>query len=258
MHNYTHFQTAIYDAHFNNNSSEAIKLIVPYGLSGAQRLNIYRNNTFITLTDALSKTYPVINKLVGDEFFTFTAHEFIKQSPPRQGPLFEYGEDFPSFLNQFDPASSLPYLADVAYLEWARNTSYHAADATPLALADLSNISENNLTKLFFKIHPSCRLITSEYSIDLIWKSNQPDGELKEIDLNQSANVLVIRPNEQVDLHMVEPGTVSFLKSLNLGQNLEDAYGASTTLNPRFDPAEAMVDLLTFGVFVAINTDPST
>lgn len=258
MHSPQHFQTAIYDAHFNDDTSAASKLIVPYGLSEEQRLNIYRNNTFITLTDALSKTYPVINKLVGDDFFAFAAQEFIKKSPPQPGPLFEYGENFPNFISKFEPASSLAYLADVAYLEWARNISYHAADVPPITLTTISTIPEGDLTKLCFEIHPSCRMITSKFPIDSIWMANQPDGELKEIDLEKSASLLIIRPYEQVNLHVIEPGTVSFLKSLNIGQNLEEAYSASTTLNPEFDPAEAMIELISFGVFTAVDTDHST
>lgn len=253
----SYVQRTIHDAHFKGETIEAERLIVPYGLSGSQRLNIYRNNTFITLTDALAKTYPVINKLVGDDFFTHTASEFIKKHPPLPGPLFEYGEEFPAFIDDFEAASSLPYLSDVARLEWAMNVAYHAPDATTLHASELVDIPENELAELQFSIHPSCLLVTSEYPIEKIWTANQADGELIEINLDHGIDLLVIRPEETVDFHIISSGTSSFLKSLKQGRNVEQAYTNTIALNPGFNPAGALIDLLTIGAFVAINADPN-
>ena len=255
MPNLSHYQSAIFDAHFNDNSSDAIKLIVPYGLSGSQRLNIYRNNTFITLTEALSTTYPVINKLVGDDFFNFMAQEFINKNPPVQGPLFEYGQGFPNFLNHFKPVASLPYIADIAYLEWAINFAYHASDAVPLKVQDLSPFADNEIGKLRLEIHPTCRIVTSEFPIDQIWHGNQPGGKLDDIDLSHFADILIIRPEQTVEVNTINSGYVCFLKSLILGQNIEEAFTVASALNPQLDPAKSITDLLAMGAFAAIKIE---
>ena len=98
----------------------------------ADRLNIYRN-TFITgVTKALRLTYPAVHRLVGADFFEGAAAQFIAQHPPRTAYLDEYGVEFPDFLQNFQPAASLVYLADVARLEWAVSRAIHAADVEPL------------------------------------------------------------------------------------------------------------------------------
>jgi hypothetical protein len=43
------------------------------GLPFDKRLQVYRNNTFISLTEALTATYPVVSALVGERFFAAAA-----------------------------------------------------------------------------------------------------------------------------------------------------------------------------------------
>ncbi|MBL4603035.1 MAG: putative DNA-binding domain-containing protein [Emcibacteraceae bacterium] len=252
MPNLSHLQSSIYNAHFNDEMIEASRLIIPFGLTGEQRLNIYRNNTFITLIDALSTTFPVIKKLVGEDFFNYTAGEFIKISPPRQGPLFEFGDKFADFIEDFAAASSLPYLCHVARLEWALNIAYHAMDATALKTRDLMKISENDLAKICFKFHPSYQIISSEFPIDKIWFANQPDAVMDEIDLNNRADVLIIRAQDNVNIHVLDPALLNFLSSLKDGHNVEHAYMNALTLDQDFNPSKIMIDLLGFGIFVGL------
>jgi hypothetical protein len=255
MLNLPHYQSAIFDAHFTGNNIDAVKLIVPNGLSGAQRLNIYRNNTFITLTEALSATFPVINKLVGDDFFKYMAGVFINEFPPTQGPLFEYGEDLHEFLNQFQPASSLPYIADVASLEWAINCSYHASDSVPLQPQELALIADNEIGQLRLDIHPTCWIVTSEFPIDQIWYGNQLGGSLDNIDLKHKATILVNRPEQTVKINIINPAYACFLKSLNLGKSIEEAFTDASALNHNFDPVQAITELLTMSAFASIEIE---
>ena len=44
----------------------------------ARRVQVYRNNVRTNLTGALKSIYPVVEKLVGDGFFNYTAAEYIK------------------------------------------------------------------------------------------------------------------------------------------------------------------------------------
>jgi hypothetical protein len=42
----------------------------------------------------------------------------VRIEPPLSPILLKYGGRFPTFIETFRPTSSLPYLADVARLEW--------------------------------------------------------------------------------------------------------------------------------------------
>ena len=72
------------------------------------RLDIYRNTFLLTLTRALRLCFPVVQKLVGEEFFEGAAQIFVAEHPPRSAWLDQYGSAFPDFLHAFSPAESFP------------------------------------------------------------------------------------------------------------------------------------------------------
>ena len=88
-----------------------------------------------------------------------------------------YGAGFADFLSAFDPARHLPYLPDVARLEWAINESYHAVDAKILDPQLIAAVPIARYADLMFILHPSCRLVASPYPIEGIWRANQPDRD---------------------------------------------------------------------------------
>ncbi|NWG24643.1 MAG: putative DNA-binding domain-containing protein, partial [Pseudorhodoplanes sp.] len=72
-----------------------------------KRFAVYRNNVTASLVTALRTRFPVIEKLVGDEFFAAMARVFVLENPPRSPILAEYGDSFPSFLERFAPMAEL-------------------------------------------------------------------------------------------------------------------------------------------------------
>ena len=73
------------------------------------------------------------------------ARAFIAQNRPRSAIIAEYGDDLPDFIEGFEAASSVPYLADVARIEMAWTQAYHAADAVPLGVEALAGIAAEAL-----------------------------------------------------------------------------------------------------------------
>jgi len=107
-------------------------VIAYYTNNPKERFAVYRNNRMVSLLSALEARFPVTRKIVGAEFFKAAAREYISDEPPRSPIMMFYGDAFPKFLANFEPARGVPYLADVAELEAARTRAYHAADAAPL------------------------------------------------------------------------------------------------------------------------------
>ena len=102
------------------------------GAMPARRFAVHRNNVVAGLVKALQTRFPVVQKIVGEEFFAAMARVFVMRKPPRTPILAMYGDEFAAFIAAFEPAGELAYLADVARLEAARTRAYHAADAMPI------------------------------------------------------------------------------------------------------------------------------
>lgn len=92
---------------------------------------VYRNTVMKGCIDALRANYPTVVRLVGDEWFRAAGLRFVRAHPPRAPMLFEYGEDFPAFLESFAPASELPYLPAVAKLDRFWTECHLAPDESP-------------------------------------------------------------------------------------------------------------------------------
>src|SRR5260370_27703804 len=152
----------------------------------AERLDIYRNTFLLTLTKALRLCFPVVQKLVGDEFFEGAAQVFIAETPPRVAWLDQYGAEFPDFLRAFGPAASVPYLGDVAKLEWAVNCALHAADPEPLDAARLASVAPEDQGRIPLLANPSIALVQLRYPADTIWRAVLAGGDdaLRKIDLD--------------------------------------------------------------------------
>jgi len=220
------------------------------GIPFERRLQIYRNNTYGSLTEALKDTFPVVCQLVDERFFKYAAHEYIERDPPRAPRLAEYGADFAAFLAGFEPARSLAYLPDVARLEWAIGEAYHAADATHLDPARLAAVPQERYAALAFVAHPSCRPFTSSFPVDRIWQAHQPGGDLATpIDLSAGGcRLLVDRRDGDIRFLSLDLPGFAFLQGVLAGSTLQGAYEAAAS-EGAFDLIGALGAHLARGTF---------
>jgi len=244
-------QTAVRDVSLGGDASALVADIIGDGFAPQQRLNIHRNNTTILLGEALAATYSVTHKLVGDDFFEAVARLFVRAQPPRSPCLFEYGEGFGDFLATLPAAADLPYLPDVARLEWMWNAAFHAADVTPLTSSDLAFVDADAYGDLIFSPHPSLRLISSAYPIKEIWDVNQDGADPNAtVNLDEGPQALaVLRPKASVEMIELSPGGFVLAQSLMNGATLEDAFAAAQHNAPNFDPAPTLAVLISVGAF---------
>jgi hypothetical protein len=142
--------------------------------AGGARLRVHRETVLGALADALETSHPVCVRLVGAEFFRALARRFARDVPSRSPDLCDYGVELGEYLESFEPARGLPYLADVARLEWALHRARHAADAPPLDPAGLSALPEAQRAEIAFGLAPGTALVDSAYPVDRIWEANQP------------------------------------------------------------------------------------
>jgi hypothetical protein len=212
------------------------------GADPASRFAVYRNNVQSSLIDALADSYPVVVQLVGDEFFRAMARLYVQSCPPQSPLLNDYGKDFAEFIDSFEPAASVPYLADVARLERLRVQAYHAADAQPLGHEQIAAVLSDPqaLSELTLGLHPSLNLLTSAFAVVAIWAAHQQDATLAGIDLGHGQNALVLRNELEVEVFAIDHGASTFIQSLRLGQPLSQALERA----PAFDLSQTLALLI--------------
>jgi hypothetical protein len=199
----------------------------------AQRFAVYRNNVAHSLCKALGRRYPVVERLVGAEFFTAMARVYIEAEPPNSPQLFLWGEGFARFLQGFSPVQSLPYLPDIARLEWQRGLAYHAADVIVVEGSALARAATDP-ARYGLVLHPSVGLIRSHYAVATIWQANQPGGAQPgpmRADLAEDALVLRDRA-DQVPVIALSPGEAGFQSALMRGETLLDAAARAEGTDP--------------------------
>lgn len=225
-------QASFSDALLDTNMACPVGMRVWNGSDPATRFSVYRNNVMVSLIDSLADTYPVVQALVGDAFFRAMAREFVRAEPPSSPVLAWYGAGFADFVAGFSPAAGLPYLADVARLEWMRVEALHAADEEGIANEALTELLRDpvRLSNTRFRLHPSVRVLCSSYPVVSLWAAHQddePSAALAAIDLGQGEATLTTRPEQEVELILIEPGAADFVAHLHAGVTLASAVAAS-------------------------------
>jgi hypothetical protein len=208
--------------------------------NGDERIAIYRNTVRANYRNALGATYRVVSQLVGEPFFHAAVDACVHAWPSTGGDLNVYGGSFGEFLATYAHARNLPYLPDVARLEWAMDEAGRAADArgTPEAiLAALGTIPAERITTLRFALDPSCRLLTSAYPVLRIWQVHQPGyaGDIAVAFGTAADHLLVRREGGDVVVERLTPGDFALLRALADGGDLAAALDAAVAAEPAFD-----------------------
>ncbi len=210
---------------------------------------IHANNTRVSLRRAVENAYPVTRRLVGADFFTAMAGQFVASHPPNHGWLSAYGADFADFVAQYQPAADLGYLRDVARIEWARVRAANAPDAPGLDLTALARLDPEALDGLLLNLHVAASLVYSPFPAFDIWRVHQHDGDdeqLPQIDLAIGRQTtLISRPVAlEVGVALLGPGDAAFLSTLAQHSPFGAAYQAAVSEDADYDLASRLGDLV--------------
>jgi hypothetical protein len=201
-----------------------------------QRLAIYRANTAASAVKALSFAYPVVGQVVGEEFFEGLARAYHRATPSTSGDLFDYGGDFGAFLAAFPHARSLPYLPDLARLEWLVHRAYGARAARPWDPAALTSVAPEQQGMIRFDWAPGTAVIDSAFPLAHVWNIHQPGyaGDFS-VDWSVCEQVLVAREGLRVTVHALGPGDAAFIAGALAGATLDTAATAALEADAGFD-----------------------
>jgi hypothetical protein len=226
------------------------KLPVPTDLRGQhdhrlqRRFSVYRNNVVASLIAALSTRFPVVQQLVGVEFFQGMARAYVAQHPPRLPILLYYGDSFADFIDTFAPAAPIPYLGDVARIEWARGAAYHTADVPPVDADAFTALPLDRLDAVQVRLHPSVSVVSSAHPAFSIWRVNQDPDYLIPVSPWGPEAALIARPHFRVQTKAIPLATACFIQDIANGATLGLAFATGQNGSPQLDGRDALTLLI--------------
>lgn len=209
---------------------------------------------------ALSATYVVVKRVVGEAFFHAAVDSYAARHPSASGDLNDFGDRFGTFLARYEPARGLPYLADLARLEWALDEAMRAA-ASPgrpaEVLAALGRVTGEGLAAVRLVLAPSCRLVASAEPVLRIWQVHQPahEGDMT-VDWEAGGErVLLRREDDGVALEALPAGEWAWLAALARGESLGAALEAASAADDGFDVGVALRGRIADGTIARVLAD---
>jgi hypothetical protein len=225
---------------------------------------VYRHAIDANYRRALAASFPVVCALVGRTFFDAAVDSFVAAHPPASGDLNIYGEAMAAFLEAYQPAASLPYIADVARLEWALDECARAPDsvADPLELiAAIGMVAEDEVPHIRLALHPSVRLVASAHPVFEIWQVHQPghgDDMRVDFDSPRGARLLVRREGERSVIESIGAGELAWLQALANDSSFGDALARALEADTAFDLGEALERRVRDGAIAAVRSAQSS
>jgi hypothetical protein len=162
----------------------------------SQAFAVYRNTAARGAIEALRASYSTVDMLLGEEMFTQVALDYRREQPPAGPVLSDYGANFAEFLARQPWTCELPYLANVAWLDWLWLQSFLAGDANamPHELAGGTSIT----------LHPATRFAWLTTPAMTIWLAHRDPWEAGELDPEwQEEGALFTRVDQTVRAELI-------------------------------------------------------
>lgn len=220
-------------------------------LMKSDRFSIYRGNLLAIWNKTLANAYPVVQRLVGEDFFEDIARAYGREYPSHSGDLNFFGEHFPQFLKVQESLLAYPYIAAVAELEWLLHRSYYAPSEAQISLPQLISQAGDSVQQARLCFAPDVSFHKSEFATLAIWQAHQTT-EIEELTtpIHTPTFGVVSRPRWQAQVTGLSEASYRALEALYEGQTLESALDLALQIEVAFDVGAQLQLWFAAGFFV--------
>jgi uncharacterized protein (UPF0276 family) len=244
------FAHALFDA---QQEPQALPLFKGDAQQVEQRFALYRGNLVGAWSKTLASAYPVLQQLVGDEFFDALSRAYGKAYPSTSGDLNQFGAHFPQFLQEFEHVADYPYFPDMARLEWQLHCAHYANGGRQIGAIEFARIAPEQLDAARFAIAPCCSLFQADWAVVELWHAHQPGSETQfPAELQRVNHGLIVRPHWKVDVLALSSTAYALLAALARGEALGAALDSALALDPNFDFGTQLQHWLQAKIFDAV------
>ena len=211
---------------------------------------VYRNTVMKGCIDALQANFPAVTRLVGEEWFRAAASVFVRQAPPTNPILMDYGASFADFLTGFGSAAELPYLPAVARLDRCWTEAHSAPDDVALDPALIAELTPEALASTVLRPHAAARWAWfADAPIYTIWSRNRADETAADELEWKPEGALLVRPRDVVQWITRDAAGCAFLDACAKGCPLAAAADAALESQKNVDLSSLLSTLLAAGAF---------
>ncbi|HVO26198.1 MAG TPA: DNA-binding domain-containing protein [Candidatus Margulisiibacteriota bacterium] len=211
-------------------------VVAPKHGTAGDRLQVYAGGYAVRVQEALAETFPAVAHVVGGGAFAELVRRYIETTPLRSYNLNDAGAALPRFLRDDLLTAGLPFLPDLARLEWQVARAFHAHAQPALDPAALAGWSMDDWGRAILRLQPWVAIVRSDWPIREIWESR--DTPIEDINIalyDRPDRVLVRRAGDAVLCESLDDAEADALGALLEGQPLGSVVAA---LTPRGgDPA---------------------
>jgi len=203
-------------------AAEEMSILNPQGgAPGTARLAVYGEGYVVRIREALAEVFEAVRHLLGSTEFAVLAADYAKRHPSTDYNLSLAGRHLPEYLADSVHGRRLPFLSDLACLEWAISQAFHAFDQPPLDPARLASLPLDAWARARLVFQPSVAVVSSSWPIVDLWEARTVPRERIGIDLvDRPQRALITRHGEHVRCERVDPSQAQLLTGLLSGRAL--------------------------------------
>ncbi|MBI2104061.1 MAG: putative DNA-binding domain-containing protein [Candidatus Omnitrophica bacterium] len=196
------------------------------GTPGAERLAVYAGGYVARIRQSLAEAYEAIRHVAGERAFTEMSRGYADRYPSQHYNLSLAGRHLAAFLADWPLTSTLPFLPDLARLEWAVREAFHAFEAPPIDPRRFAQLPLEAWDRARVVFQPSIGLVASAWPILDIWAARTQPRPAVDIDLiSRPQRVLVFRQGLEVRCELVDERQHAVLEGLLAGRPLGAVCG---------------------------------
>ncbi len=193
------------------------------GIPGNARMRVYAEGYAVRMRESLAEVFEALHQVLGEAAFNRLSEDYAARFASHDYNLSLAGRHLPEFLKDWSKTRDLPFLPDLAALEWLVCMAFHAFDEKPLSVQQTSAIAPKDWESMKIVFQPSVGVIASRWSILDIWQARNKPRESVNIPLDSPQQVLVYRSQLQVNCAAIDKTAFQLLQSLLQGQRLGQA-----------------------------------
>lgn len=217
-----------------------------------KQVELYRRQALDNLAAQMCRVFPICHRLLPPREFRSACDQYFLSSVPQAMDPMQYAKGFIAFLEGFTTEKDLPYLADVAMMDYGCYQARQAMDAVPVNSKMFTDASPEQLSNRRIQLHPACFWMSSSYAIYDIWQRFNTARPTQTVNSLKSQEVLIIRPQLRVEVHKVDIGFVKTLDALDAGETLNQALLQGNLADPQFNAMAALQFLIQNKLIIAL------